>query len=208
MSPGNLWQEFAQELDRPTLLPQEDKCFFAREYISRGGHQASPTNSLIMNFKKKPNLRGTTQWDYKLKAIQQFAQELSIFLPNSIVIAPIPSSKTCDHDDYDPRMDMLLNKLSQSRPDIIVVKPISRDTSIQAQHEREGRASVEEISQGLTWKGLPTGVSHLVLLDDVITVGRTYKACRDIIHANSTDIKTYGVFWARTVWPDDDRTTC
>lgn len=61
----------------PIHLEDDDICYYARDYISKGGFQASKSNDLINNFKKPADRKGKTEWHYKETAMQQFAKELS-----------------------------------------------------------------------------------------------------------------------------------
>jgi predicted amidophosphoribosyltransferase len=195
-----LWKEFPDRLDRPDFLPRCDRCFYARDYTSHGGYAASEGNSLIANLKKKPDLRGTPQWKYKVRAICQFAKELSSLIPSGMVVVAIPPSKTTDHPEYDSRLEDVLARLVGIRPDLRHERPIVRTRSNTAQHQSESRQSVEEIYDCIEWVGFKEDTDHVILIDDVVTMGRTYAACRKLIRENALGISTYGVFWARTVW--------
>src|SRR5688572_4483975 len=111
------WKEF-MPTDRPYHLPDGDKCYYAREYKSHGGFEAGECNNLILNLKKKPSLRGTPQWGYKVGAIQRFARELAPLLADNAVVAAIPTSKTNDHADYDSRLEDVITALIRLKPHI------------------------------------------------------------------------------------------
>jgi predicted amidophosphoribosyltransferase len=200
---NELWQEFAKN-DRPRHLPEGDRCFFAREYKSHGGYSASECNGLISNLKKSPRLRGTPQWKHKVRAIQQFATELSKLLPKSMTIAAIPTSKVSSDPEYDNRLEEVLSYLVGLRRDLVLETPIVRRRSASSQHTREHRQSIDEIMADLSFVGFKSPTKSIVLIDDVVTVGRTYAACRRVLLANQPSLDTFGVFWARTVWPDED----
>jgi hypothetical protein len=59
------------ELTRPdhSFLDGEDSCYFLGEYSARQGFAHSATNNLIMNLKKPMDRRGTSQWQWKERAI-------------------------------------------------------------------------------------------------------------------------------------------
>lgn len=46
---------------------------------------------------------------------------------------------------------------------------------------------------------LDNGNATIIILDDVITSGASYKACKKIIHEHYPNLEVYGVFWAVTV---------
>ncbi len=59
-------------LDHHWLTPG-DRCFFLGEYAARQGYAYSPTNNLLINFKKPMDRRGKPEWRYKEKAIREIA---------------------------------------------------------------------------------------------------------------------------------------
>lgn len=73
--------------DPPALLEPDDICYYAREYVSGGSWKASEANQLVQNLKKDPSKKGTFEWPHKIKAVRQFAQELSSVLVESFIRA-------------------------------------------------------------------------------------------------------------------------
>ena len=55
-------------------LRAEDDCFYLIESTAGKGFDHSDANGLISNFKKKPSVKGTYQWRYKLTAIRAAAE--------------------------------------------------------------------------------------------------------------------------------------
>lgn len=197
-----LWKKIDQAEDPPFCLDDSDICYYAREFVSRGGYQASEANNLISNFKKDPSLKDTPQWRHKLRVAQQFAVELDGLLPTDISIALIPSSKISSDPEYDPRMDIMLGYLAKRRPDIKVESPLRTKTSSTAVHQG-GQRKVTAIMDNLEWLGLSNAsLTGLVLVDDVITSGAHYKACQRMVQRHAPAIELAGIFWARTVWPE------
>lgn len=187
----------------PIYLEDEDICFYARDYISRGGYQASNANNLINNFKKPADRKGKPEWSWKEKAIKQFASEISEILPDEMLVTCIPSSIIKTDPSYDSRLEDTLKQLKLLRPDIIIKFPISIMQTTVASHSGGGR-NPEQIYENLKWKGLLTTFDQIVLVDDVLTTGAHFKACKKLIleyHPHKTVI---GIFWAKTVWPDEE----
>ena len=87
------------DLTRPDhfYLTPEDACYFLGEYTARKGYAFSPTNQLVLNFKKSLDKRGTPQWKYKDRAIREAAAamrgSLTGDLLDQITLVPIPPSK-------------------------------------------------------------------------------------------------------------------
>jgi hypothetical protein len=63
------------DLTRPDhfYLMADDACYFLGEYTARKGFAFSPTNQLVLNFKKSLVKRGSQQWKYKEQAMGQAA---------------------------------------------------------------------------------------------------------------------------------------
>lgn len=201
----SIWNKIDLDVEpRPAFLRPGDHCYYAREYISEGGWQASKSNQLILNFKKPPHKKGTGEWYWKEQAADQFAQELKGILPEDSCIAVIPTSKPDSHADYDQRFDMMLGTLHRLRPDLSMQEPIVRTAACQSLHTG-GQRSVEQALRTLGWRGFdgeaPDGI---FLIDDVITSGTNFKACQRLLRQHCPGIKVSGVFWARAVRPAND----
>ncbi len=193
---GNVW-------DLPQHLEVNDKCFYARDYISPGGYESSETNQLIFNFKKSIDKRDSPEWYYKKKAIQKFADELSLLIPDDkddIVVTCIPSSKRTDDTDYDSRLEETLSCLKKKRPLITIEYPLKVLQTRCAAHSG-GSRSISTIYNNYEWVGFSTPPETVILIDDVITTGADFKACKRIILEHHSDISVIGIFWAKTVWP-------
>ena len=98
-------------------LDEHDTCYYAGEYTAGEGHAYSETNQLILNFKKSPDKRGTSQWQYKDQAIQQAARifRAAIKASAEVTFVPIPPSKIKEDPLYDDRMVRLLQATCENR---------------------------------------------------------------------------------------------
>jgi len=199
-----LWKKIDAVEDPPFYLESDDTCYYARERLSHGAYTASEANNLISNLKKHPNTRGTNQWKYKIRAARQFAQEISQVLPQGIAIAFLPTSKTKDDPEYDPRFDMTIAELRALRPDLLILEPIRKAQSTEPAHHGQKKRKVEEIYQSLEWVGFDDVPDNLVLIDDVITCGTNFKAYQRLVLEHHSSVRTIGLFWARTVWLEED----
>lgn len=200
----SLWKKFDLSQTVPHYLETGDDCYYAREYISKGGFSASQTNGLISNFKKGIDKKNTLQWQHKLNAIVQFAEELSRLLKDGTIVATVPASKSKNDPEYDSRLDDVLKKLGKLRPTLHIVEPLRVKKTLPAVHLGGDRKS-SIFYNNLEWLGgLPIDANHLVLVDDVITTGSHFKACQKMVLENVPTIKVFGIFWAKTIWPDRD----
>ena len=203
------WLQVDEALEHPPYYidPAEDLCYFAREYVSGGGWQASPTNQLISNFKKSPDKRGTREWAYKEEAVSQFARELSEVLPQRCCAGFIPCSKRKDDPHYDDRLDLTLAQLKVLRADLTTVEPLGMRESMEAYHVSGQRRHPNQIYEKLEWKGLPEDLDHVILIDDVLTSGAHFKACKRLIKEHHPNLEVVGVFWARAIPKHDPEST-
>jgi hypothetical protein len=198
-----VWKKIDVDQSPPVFLEPSDICYYAREYIAKGGFSASQTNQLINNFKKSVDRKGKPEWKYKTQAVRQFAEELSSALNDGAIVAPVPSSKCKSDPQYDSRLVDCLRALVRQRPNITAVEALVGKTTLQAVH-LGGVRSPSIIYQNLDWAGgLPNGARHLILVDDVLTTGAHFKACQRLVLEKHPDLKVIGAFWAKTVWPAD-----
>lgn len=202
-----LWKRLEVVEDPPWYIEVDnDRCFYARDYVSEGGYAASRANQLIINFKIPPAKRNAARWRYKSSAIKQFALELSHILPENAVISGIPTSRIPDSSDYDSRLEDTLQLVQERCSTIRLEQPLEMSESILSAHEG-GARDPDIIRQFLIWNGFSEPTDHLILIDDVITTGGHFKACKAVILEHHPNVEVIGVFWSRTVWPADSDLT-
>ncbi len=188
-------------------LSSTDKCWHYGEYTSEGGYNASETNRLITNLKKKPTASPNELY-YKGKAIAHWGDLLRVLIgvdnfSRDLTFVPMPGSKPSGHVDFDDRMLRVLQRmaLGVASPDVrpLLVQTVER----QPQHHGH-RLAPQELVQSL-------GVdpAHLVVplrgvvfvVDDVITMGASFAAAKQKL-INLPGVKEVrGLFLAKTVWP-------
>ena len=185
-------------------LAGDDDCYFLGEYSARKGFAFSPSNALILNFKKKMDRRGRPEWVYKAKAIQNAAEAFRAAFKNDIrkrfTFVPVPPSKARSDPLYD---DRLLRMLAQIWPneeaDIreIVLQPLSTD----AVHDQEQRPTPSEIEARyvVDRQTLTPAPSLIAVVDDVLTTGAHFVAVRNKLRQVFPDARIVGIFIARRV---------
>jgi hypothetical protein len=196
-----LWKKLEVVENPPAFIGADDDCYYARDYIARGGYSASQANQYIANFKKPPHLKGTSQWRYKLEATERFAAEVATVLGQGISVTTIPTSKRTDDPEYDSRMADMTTLLKVKRPDLTIETPFAREASTTPAHHG-GSRNIDEIVANLRWLGVSAGCGTLVIIDDVLTTGAHYQACRRLVTQHAPHVRVAGLFWARTVWPE------
>lgn len=200
------WKKLSDVFNgRPIYLTDDDlkTCYIAREYISRGGYQASDDTNMIMNFKMGINVSSKRLY-YRDMAIKQFADELlELFQTDNFInqtIIVIPSSKIKTDIEYDDRMDKVCAIL-RNNPNIHIIEPIRRKYSRQSRHTVDTKRDINSEYNELEWicSEWDNNISTVVILDDIITSGASFKACQNLILQHYPNINIFGVFWAVTV---------
>ena len=187
------------ELDRPYYLNDEDYCVYAREHVD-GGYEASKSNQMIFNYKKPITYKNTTQWFYKLHSIGLFASELNLLrFPKNSILIPAPTSKPRTSALFDSRIDDSLSKLIEYRSDLIIQKIIDVNNELLSVHSEGGSRRPEDLIPFLevsdfTIQPLP---NRVFFVDDLITSGGHFRACKTVFNKKYPDIQFIGVFWAR-----------
>lgn len=185
----------------PFCLEDHDICYYARDYTAGGGYAASTANQLVSNLKKSPDRRGRPEWKYKQAAITQFAQEISCITNiEQFIVTCVPSSKVKTDPLYDSRMEDVLRMLKMRKPRVTIEFPFSITHNVVASHQG-GPRSIDVFYAILEWSGLESDNENIIIVDDVITSGAHFKACKRMILENVPDANVIGLFWARSIWP-------
>ena len=197
------------ELTRPdhSWLTDEDRCYFLGEYTARQGYAHSPTNDLILNFKKPPDRRGRPEWRYKERAVQRAAAAFRHALgaaPVRRTFVPVPPSKARAHPLHDDRVARMLRIIWPGQPaDIrdIIIQPESAD----AAHESPVRPPPSQIEAGYRIAETLTAPepAFIAIVDDVLTTAAHFRAASSVLAARFPCVQIVGLFIARRV-PDAD----
>jgi hypothetical protein len=198
------WRLLDKTIQDPPVyieLP-DDRCFYAREYISKGGFKSSEANDLITNYKKPADRRGKPEWRYKEQAVRQFAEELAMLIGEGWLVTFIPSSKLKTDPAYDTRFEDTLLHLQQLRPDLRTAEVLHLREPMDPYHGGRTRGRhPDEIYQKIAWTGLPDDCRGVVLIDDILTTGSHFKACKRMIREKRPGMEVVGAFWAKAIWP-------
>jgi predicted amidophosphoribosyltransferase len=192
-----------------SYLEPSDICFFFGEYASHKGYQHSPMNQLIFNLKKEIGRKEKPEWRHKEQAIKEIA-ELLVSLPNwektfkRCTWIPLPPSKKQTHQEYDDRLLRILEKTNVSGTgskldirEMLITKsdrPASHLPGIK-------RFTKEEHLKNLMLdeKLINPNPKAIVIFDDVITSGASFKAAQEILKKKFTNMPIAGVFIARAL---------
>ncbi|MBW9080673.1 hypothetical protein JNB84_22170 [Rhizobium pusense] len=186
-------------------LGEDDTCAYFGTYTPRAGFGHSYTNQIVSNLKKSPTVRNTPQWQYKERAIAQIgaavAQNLNADSWQRTVFVPIPPSKLRGSPEYDDRMLRVAQAMGHNADirEILytAVEREARHTSTDRRDPDALRASLA-IDASLTDKPK----AQVVLLDDVLTTGCSFKVCKEMIVEIWPEASIFGIFVARRVPPN------
>ena len=184
-------------------LRDGDRCYFFGEYSPGKGWAHSQTNQLVLNLKKPPALRTTSQWVHKTNAIGQVGRSIAAnfkaeMLPG-ITFVPIPPSKPVDHPDYDDRMLQVARRIA---PACDVREALYTLAERDPRHTSGSKRDPDALraSLGIRAELLANlGERPIVILDDVLTTGCSYTVCRDLLAQHLPGASIFGIFVARRV---------
>jgi hypothetical protein len=190
-----------------THLATGDKCWHYGEYTSEGGYQASDTNQKILNLKKKPTV-SEGQLYYKNQAIDYWGRTLAgvINLQQTVglrTFVPMPGSKPVGHADYDDRMLRVLKRMALGAPDVDIRPLLIQTAERDAQHHGH-RLTPDELCETLAVDNTllnPPLARSIVVVDDVITMGASFAAAKQMLIGLPNVSEVVGIFLAKTVWP-------
>jgi hypothetical protein len=194
--------------DHPRLT-MDDHCLYLWEYTSGASYEASGTNSLIKNLKKKPSERLTKGgYHYKAAAIESCAKAFKqAFNPdwlNGATLVPVPGSKIAGDPDYDDRMVQIC-RLLREHADVRSIVYQSESTARAHEAGPGGRRlSVEDLLRVYRVdESLCTPMPKaLGIFDDVLTAGTHFRAMKTVLSARFPGVQIVGIFVARRVFPD------
>ena len=199
-----------------SFIEPEDEIYFFYEYTARKGFDHSPGNNLIFNLKKDPvRFRDKPEvLKHKRRAISTCGQMISHGLDPAwlatAVIVPVPPSKARDDLAYDDRMLRVAQAVQ-----ILETPPRPAETrelvhqavSLQTSHASEDgeRSSIDELVQAYALdEALATPEpERIVVLDDMLTTGRHFRAMSFVLHGRFPRAQIVGIFITRRVVPED-----
>ena len=190
-------------------LDANDQCAFIGEYTAGAGYRHSQTNQLIHNLKKGTEKRGTAEWYYKERAIEQAAAAFRAVLSDRALsgytYVPIPPSKARGDPGYDDRMTQVLLAILPSQP-IDARELIVQTESTAAAHESPARRDPCEIQARYRVDEELTSPAPaaLIVVDDVLTTGAHFKAAQSVLIRRFAGVPMFGLFVARRALPEDD----
>jgi len=186
------------------VLNADDNCFYYRDYQASGGYQASESNQLVFNLKIAPQVEteNSARWKHKLNAIEQcvfdFEQFFDSFIRTNksllIGVIPIPPSKVRSDPEYDDRMMVVANRLSDKYQQIDAHDAFERKASATPLH-LGGTRRVSDAKDSMVLSDIQLDRYDVVfVIDDVITTGTSFVAYKELINECYPSLVVAGLF--------------
>lgn len=194
------------ELIRPdhSHLAAADTCYFLGEYSARKGYAFSPTNQLVLNFKKPVDRRGRPEWMHKERAIATAATAFRVALNTAFLdvamLTPMPPSKARTDPHYDDRVLRMLRAIRPA-PALDIRELLVQPVSTEAAHVVTVRPRPEDlIGRYQVAMALAAPAPRVIaLVDDVLTTGAHFKAGQAVLQQAFPAARIVGLFIARRV---------
>lgn len=185
--------------DHPFLTPN-DECYYFMEY--RTGIW-DKVGSIIRNFKKSPAQKSEPHYRYKIIEIKNMASIFRQAIPitNDTILVPIPPSKRRDHPEYDDRVLRMLKIFCGQDANADIRDIFSAKHNLLSSHASPIRPTPAQLSANLELNLLlcVDKKPNIILIDDVITAGTHFTACKSLLQEQFPHSNITGVFIARRV---------
>lgn len=185
-------------------LQNDDQCYFYGEYTARRGFSHSKTNDLILNFKKPLDQKGTNAWKHKGIAINEVVKiftTLQVWVKlRTYTWVPIPPSKSKSDPKYDDRLIQTLEGMKSIEPTLDYRELVKIKKTRTPAHEATFRPKPEDHFENfeLDSSCVNPKPRAIIIFDDVITTGSSFRAMKRLINETYPAIPVVGLFIART----------
>jgi len=193
-----------------SCLEASDYCYYLGEYASGRGFKHSEMNQVINNLKKPIDRKHLPEWHFKEQAIQQIAFWLmstkSWMKLKYCTWVPMPPSKIKSHPAHDDCTLRILNRVQQFEKALDVRELLLAKASREPAHNPSSKrpSIVDHLNNLVVDENLIDPIPHaIVIFDDVITSGASFKAAQKILQNKYSEIPIVGVFVARNIKVDD-----
>lgn len=181
-----------------------DLCFYYLER-SHGTWEKSEANRMVSNFQKdieqyhdRPEVMR-----YKYDAIEFFADRVCEIIAKKqrlcpLVVVPMITSKPKKHRWHDDRLTRTAHAIASKRPgEVVVCDVLDVDESF-LKAKRGGKRDPREISSHIISAAPDHPQARVVfLIDDVITTGGHFAACKKAVQPLFPEAQIVGIFLAR-----------
>lgn len=181
-------------------LSDDDHCFYFLDYVE-GGYQASPHNSMVLNFKKDLSFKNNVSWCYREQAVRNFALMLHGALSNvanRITIIPMPTSKPQNSLKFNDRLLATIGWLQVYGNNMYHIENCLDTKEESIPSHISGNRKPEDLFNNINFTFPKSRFKeYIILIDDVLTTGAHFKVCKDILTKYSS-VNIGGIFLAKT----------
>lgn len=198
------WRKLDRRLEwDASALSTNDICYYYYDH-TEGGYSQSRANQLVFNLKKPLIRRGKSDWHYKIEAIEAFAENLASLLvrvqrsPLSISLIAMPTSKNRQSDDYDDRIVQVVKQASDQTgiPWLDCFETLADTQPVHLGGTRSATAIRNNLALNDSAKRL-TNYDACMLVDDVLTSGSHFIACKELLKSAYPHLQVVGAFWTK-----------
>ncbi|EAI4083790.1 hypothetical protein APU48_01390 [Campylobacter jejuni] len=187
------------EIHSIPYLEYNDECYYFLDYKPNSGFDV---NSLVFNFKKDLSFKNHPSWHYRNKAIEEFAKminnSLSNIKKNIFNIIPIPTSKPKTSIDFNNRLIQTMEELLKLDNSYKIIDCFDVKNNLVPSHHN-GTRNPNDLKQEILFYPPNFFDKNIVLIDDVLTTGGHFKACKNILLEKlDPNINIVGLFLAKT----------
>lgn len=203
--PDKRWSKIDRlEIGGYPYLSDDDFCLYLLER-KRGTFEVSQANSIVNNFQKSVEQYGDRPevMAYKENAIAFFANEIELLIAHKqrrapIAIVPMITSKPKSAQWHDWRLSRTATLVAHDRSGEVVVRDILDVDEQLVMSKTGGSRRPEDIARHIVVTDTTVCDADVVfLIDDVITTGGHFAACKAAIKPYFPHAQIVGVFLAR-----------
>ena len=124
-------------------------------------------------------------------------------LETDITLVPIPPSKTATHVDYDDRVLQVCHQTVSTIKTPDVRDLIQCINDIEPTHNEQTKPPPDELIKNykLVYEAGYQPRKYLFLVDDMLTTGSHFVACKDLIQSTFPNTEVTGIFISKRVFP-------
>lgn len=179
-------------------LNSDDACYYFLDYKLNSGFEA---NSLVFNFKKDLLFKNHPSWYYRNEAIKEFAKMINnAFLninKNIFNIIPMPTSKPKNSTEFNNRLIQTMEELLKLDNSYKIFDCFDVQNNLVPAHYN-GYRNPNDLKQEILFYPPNFFDKNIVLIDDVLTTGGHFKACKNILLEKlDPNINIVGLFLAK-----------